>query len=274
MPLLFRRPAPPLDRFVALLWWHEGAPPAHAAERMLPTAAMQLVVQLRGNTLLVGQGPEPTHFTPLSGAVLSGVYATPFVIPTAQQAACAGAVFRPGGAFPFLGGSPAAALQNTHVSLEALWGADAARLQASIAEAATPDAALTRLEQTLVRRIQPALEANPVVAAAVAALHHGGYRWTIAALAHEIGVSQQRLCRLFHEQVGLTPKQTARLQRFQAALRLRATDPAGSWADHALACGFADQSHLVHDFQEFTGLAPQAFRARWGTRANHLPLDE
>ncbi len=31
------------------------------------------------------------------------------------------------------------------------------------------------------------------------------------------------------------------------------------WAQLALDCGYFDQSHLIHDFQDFAGSAPQGF---------------
>lgn len=39
-------PAPPLCDFVELLWYQEGAPPAHRQERLLPQGTVELVVDL------------------------------------------------------------------------------------------------------------------------------------------------------------------------------------------------------------------------------------
>lgn len=274
MTFAVRRPSPPLERYVELLWWYEGAPPAHAAERMLPTAAPQLVVNLSDDVTLVAPGLDPARFERLRGATLGGACVAPFVIPTAQQRACAGVVFRPGGAFPFLGEFPAADLLNAHVSLDVLWGSAADHLVERLVAARSPQAGLAVLEETLGQQMQPALEPHPAVAAALTGIGRGAYRQPIARLAAEIGISQQRLGQLFHDQVGLTPKQLARVWRFHAALRLLGADPTEAWAERALACGFVDQSHLTRDFHAFTGMAPAAYAARWGARTTHLPLDE
>jgi AraC-like DNA-binding protein len=239
---------------------------------MLPTPAMQLVVNLRADETLVGAGAAPNQYQRLRGAVLGGAYNQPFVIPTGQQAACAGVVFRPGGASPFLGGVPASDLRNTHVSLDALWGAGAEQLVEQFALASTPAAGLTVLAQQLEAQRTAVVSGSPLVDAALDALKRGAYRRPVRLLAANLGVSQQRLGQLFRDHVGLTPKELARVWRFQAALQLLQAAPHAGWAERALACGYADQSHLVRDFHAFTGLAPVAFHTRWGHKTNHLPL--
>jgi AraC-like DNA-binding protein len=270
--LVLRAPPPSLAPYVARLWWYEGPIPSHARELMLPTAAPQLVVNLRRDVTLVGRATAPQQYERLRGAVLGGAYDEPFVIPTAQQAACAGVAFHPGGAVTFLGGLPASELRNSHVSLDTLWGDVAAHLAEQLAAAPTPAAGLAVLESVLMRQRRPNSSSHPVVTAALAALKAGAYRRPIWLLAAELGVSQQCLGQLFREQVGLTPKQLARVWRFQTALRLLHTAPMAGWAERALACGYVDQSHLVRDFRAFTGVAPTAFQARWGGQTNHLPL--
>lgn len=272
MKLALCQPPPPLAEYIDLLWWYAGPPPAHSAERMLPTGAMQLVINLGADETLVGHGPEPT-FARLGSAVLGGAYAEPFVIPTAQQTVCVGVVFRPGGASPFLGGLPADDLQNAHVSLDNLWGTTADQLVVRLREAATPTAGFGDLAQTLQGQIRRPPALHPAVAAALYKLRGGGYCGSIAGLASEVGVSQQRLSRLFRDYVGLTPKQLARVWRFHAVLRLLRAGQASGWADRAVACGYFDQSHIIRDFHAFTGCTPAAYLARWGARDNHLPLD-
>lgn len=272
MPLVLRAPPPTLAPYVALLWWYTGPSPAHAQELMLPTTAMQLVVNLRCDATLVGSVNAPSQYERLRGAVLGGTYSQPFVIPTEQQAACAGVVFRPGSAFPFLGGVPAAELQNAHISLDTLWGPEAGRLAEQLRDAPTPTAGLAALQSSLLSQRRPDVAPHPAVTAALDAFQAGAYRRPVRLLAAELGVSQQRLGRLFREQVGMTPKELARVWRFQTALRLLHSAPTARWAERAIACGYVDQSHLVRDFRAFTSLTPAAFVARWGGQTNHLPL--
>ncbi len=74
----------------------------------------------------------------------------------------------------------------------------------------------------------------------------------------------------------------SRIRRLQFALSLVSRDPAFRWAEIAGHCGYADQSHLIHDFEAFVGLTPTEFLqrrdhlAQQGVRVkpNHLPLIE
>ena len=273
MTLIFLPPPPALADSVASLWWYDGAAPPHAFERMLPSATMQLVINLRDDHTVVARGSEPGHFERLRGAVLCGAYDEPFVIPTAQQTCCADAVFRAGGAAPFLSGFPASDLGNAHVSLDDLWGAAAERLTEQLHQPTTPQAGLAVLAQAMQEQRRAAVQLHPALEAALVLLYSGAYRAPIAHLASKLGLSQQRLGQLFRDHVGLSPKRVARLWRFEAVLRTLRTEPTSGWAERAVENGYADQAHLVRDFRAFTGLAPAAYEARWGSQQNHLPLD-
>jgi AraC-like DNA-binding protein len=84
----------------------------------------------------------------------------------------------------------------------------------------------------------------------------------IAALARELGWSERRLERGFTEHVGVAPKLFARIARFEALMARVNSGAHRSWAEAALALGYADQSHLVRDVRQFSGLAPTAAEAQ------------
>lgn len=84
---------------------------------------------------------------------------------------------------------------------------------------------------------------------------------SVAALAKEAGVSTRYLRRVFVEVHGISPKQFSRFVRFQRAMELIAREDDAAQAQAlALSCGYSDQSHLVHEFDELAGVAPGKLR--------------
>lgn len=82
---------------------------------------------------------------------------------------------------------------------------------------------------------------------------------TLAALAE---LSPKHFARAFRQSTGLPPHQWVVLRRVERAQALLATGSAT--AEIALACGFADQSHLTTTFRKVVGTTPARWRA--GTR--------
>jgi AraC-like DNA-binding protein len=84
----------------------------------------------------------------------------------------------------------------------------------------------------------------------------------VGALAEEIGWSRRHFATRFRQQVGLGPKSTARVLRFRRAVELlRRRSPGTTITDVAAACGYADHSHLTHEFQDLAGCTPSALLA-------------
>ncbi len=139
-PMIYRTyiPRPPLSNFVDFFWLCEGYDPPHAKERVIPTGTMELIVNLRDDTLTVYERKDHHRFRSFGGCLISGAHSEFVVIDTASQASTMGVHFKPGGASPFLG-LPASELRDGHVSLDALWGAKAAEVRDRLVEAETPE---------------------------------------------------------------------------------------------------------------------------------------
>lgn len=264
-------PQPPLSDFVELFWLYEGYDPPHARERCLPTGTVELVINLRDETLRVYDRRDHDRFRSFGGALVCGAHSGFFVIDAARQETIMGVHFKPGGAFPFLG-LPAGELRDTHVSLETLWGAKAGELRERLLEAETPEARFHALEQTLLARATRPLARHPAVAFALGEFQNAPHTPTVSEVTGRIGLSQRRFIQLFRDEVGLTPKLFCRVRRFQEILRLVEDEQRVEWAEVALGCGYFDQAHFIHDFQAFSGLTPTAYLARRGDHHNHVPL--
>ncbi|MGK3994798.1 helix-turn-helix domain-containing protein [Sorangium sp. So ce1024] len=180
-------------------------------------------------------------------------------------------VFRPGGAYPFFG-VPMDELADRVVPARDLWGrrADALLEQlVAVGAGVTPDRARARLdamERALEGRLlgpdmfEPASAA--VARAAVRKLALGGV--SVEETASALHVSPRNLRRAFAATVGVSPKQYARITRFQRVLS-NVQVARGSWSEVALASGYCDQPHLVREFRELAGLSPVAFMKRRST---------
>lgn len=97
-----------------------------------------------------------------------------------------------------------------------------------------------------------------------------GQRIALDELAKVAGVSASHLNRVFKASTGETPHQYVLRQRVERARdALLHTDD--SIADIALACGFADQSHLTRSLRRALGLTPRALRVE---RTAHHPQQD
>lgn len=167
-----------------------------------------------------------------------------------------GAYFRAGHASAFTS-VPGRVLADRIVALEELWGREARSLPAQLRDAGLP-ARLDLLEAALLERrggergTTTTLDLSGLAEWVVA--ERG--LLTVERLAHEAGVSRQQLTRAFHERVGVSPKRYCRIARFQAALGFARAGASADWARVAIQSGYADQSHLIAEFRELSGLTP------------------
>jgi AraC-like DNA-binding protein len=253
---VFIAPTPPLAEFIERFWYSSDAP-SHQKVRVVPNGTMELVFNLDEDELGFHDIKQPGRCERFSGAVFSGAHARPLFVDTREHVM--GAHFKPGGAFRFLG-VPASELADTHVDLEALWGRATHVLREQLCAAANPARCFRVLEKALVARLENTLEEHRAVRAALDIFGRDAGGARTRDLAAHLGLSQRHFIKLFSNQVGVTPKLFARVQRFQRAADLTRSSSTPDWADIAAACGYFDQSHLIHDFQSLSGLTPTEFQ--------------
>ncbi len=178
------------------------------------------------------------------GAVTRARYA-----PTAERAAMIGVYLRPRGIAGLLG-LPGSHLTDRVISLDQIWRGF---------EHDPECASLDSIEAILLRRLsdKPPRRADVVADVATYVRRCGGLI-SVAAMSELSGFSRQHLTRLFREHVGIGPKLYARLTRFRAALAVAGRPRREiSWSRISARLGYADQSHLIADFREFTSFTPE-----------------
>jgi AraC-like DNA-binding protein len=161
--------------------------------------------------------------------------------------------FRPGTAKTFLGIS-AAELTDASVPLEDLWPRRARQLTRQMDDASSIQAAMQILFDNLptpnaqVTPTQRAIEALTIA--------NGNADLDVAARQANLSVRQFR--RRCLEESGLTPKRLCRVLRFRHVCCLARQTNHRNWSAIAMEAEYFDQSHLIRDFQEFTGYTPMA----------------
>ncbi|WP_422755423.1 helix-turn-helix domain-containing protein [Micromonospora sp. WMMD708] len=173
-------------------------------------------------------------------------------------------------------GVPLGELANRAVAVDGLPDPWLDRLRVRLAGAPDWPHRFALLDAALDARLADADPVDPHLGRAWELLAGSAGHLGIGALAGELGWSRRHLAARFRRELGLGPKTTARLLRFQRAYAMlgrqdavsappdpagpadRRTGPADGWAELAARWGYYDQSHLIREFREFTGMTPAA----------------
>ena len=153
-------------------------------------------------------------------------------------------------------GFPLEHITGRMIEIEDIWGADARRLIASLADAPDWQARFTLLDRELAARMARQPEADPVAAMALTRLTESGGSIPIRQLVEASGWSSRHFIARVRHEFGLSPKTLARVLRFDRAIEALRSPGQVRLADVAAACGYADQSHFTRDFREFAGCTP------------------
>jgi AraC-like DNA-binding protein len=268
------KPGPPLDRFVEVIWVMQAPAAPHSKERLLPDGSVELVFDLGSSGRFpIFTNDALSHRELFRDSVVCGPHSQPFGIDTSTGTNVAGVHFKPGGAYPFLK-LPFGELHNQHVGLDTFWGhATATRVREQLLEAPTPRAKAQILERQFLVIATGQPERHPAVALALNRFHATPEAQKVSAVTDEIGISKRHFIDIFRNEVGLTPKLFCRVRRFQQALRQITSGTRIDWPNVALASGYFDQAHFIHDFRAFSNINPSAYLSDYQGHVNHVPVN-
>ena len=248
---------PPLDRFVTLAvgYRYAGGPPGvHVG---LPSGSLTLVVPFEEPLVLSGgDRPVPTRFD----GVLAGLATTPTLVHHEGRQHGLQLGLTPAGA-RWLFGMPAAELAERSVELEDVVGRVGRSLRDELeGYASWPDrfAAVDSVLRRLLDRHGRGRSPAPEVTEAWRLIRHDAAS-SIAEVADVVGWSRRHFEDRFRVEFGLTPKQAARVTRFERSVAA-ARDPRRRLSDVAADCGYADQAHLAREWRDFAGMPPSRWR--------------
>lgn len=153
-------------------------------------------------------------------------------------------------------GRPLADLRNQAVTLEDVFGPGVRSYIARIEDAADWPTRFAVVDAFLTSRLAVDSTVPMGVRAAWRLLAAVDRRRSVREVAAAVGWSHKHLIARFQEEIGLTPKQLARILRFGRVVNALKSGRGPSLAEIALAAGYYDQSHLNRDSREFAGATP------------------
>lgn len=264
-------PKAPLSGFVDYFWYFEGYAPPHSKELSLPDGSIELVINLHDDKIKLFDREYKDPLRTYGSSVICGPHSEYFIIDTSAETTVLGIHFKPGGISPFLK-MPVNELHNTHVSLDALWGASAYDLREMLLQSQTVVDKFRILEANLIKLASRPLIRHPAVSFALNEFMRLPHTRPLSDVIDQIGLSKRRFIQIFKEEVGLTPKLFCRLRRFQEVLNRLDRTKCVNWLDVAIACGYYDQMHFIKDFQAFSSLNPTDYFSAQGRHHNHVAV--
>ena len=255
--------ARPVDRLGPMVAWYSGyrqigVPPA--LHRGLPSPYLTLIFTL-DEPLFLARHVDPRRAPGDYRALLGGLHTSPALVRHDGRQSGIQVAVEPLAARSLFG-MPAGELAGLDDEAAAILGdARVARIHDRIHAAGNWSDRFAALDAALSALTDAEDVIPPEVRYAWNRLHDTGGRIPVGRLAAETGWSARHLLTQLRRETGLTPKEAARVIRFDRARRRFAREPARSLALLAAEQGYYDQAHLDREFSALAGVSPSAWLA-------------
>jgi len=250
---LRRSPHPALRAYVDPYIGYRHRAPVPGRHRGMPSDRLTVVIAFDEPIDLAWHGHEETRGR--YWGLASGLHSVPVDIRHDGRQHGLQLGLTPLGCRALLG-VPAAALARTLVSLDDLLHLPAYDELVT----ATWEERFAVLDRALLAAAaahSPARLPHPELARAWSLVERTGGTARVADLASAVGWSRRRLGGRFRAEFGLTPKEAARVTRFdRSRQRVAAGQPL---AEVAAVSGYADQPHLNREWREISGYSPREY---------------
>ncbi|MEU6755402.1 AraC family transcriptional regulator [Streptomyces sp. NPDC046685] len=233
-------------------YWEAAVSPYRV--RLVPTGRAVVVISLREPFAQVRRLGDTSLVSQVTGSLIAGLEDGPRVCHHAGGQEAIRLELTPLGGFRLFA-VPMSELTNSVVELCDVLGPGAGFLVEQLAATSDWGARFDLLDIALSARFERGPRPAPEVSHAWRLLSRAGGAMPVGRIAAEVGWSQGYLIRRFTEQIGLTPKSSARVLRFHRAVRLLTREGA-NLSDVTAACGFYDQAHLNREFRALAGTTP------------------
>ena len=235
-------PRPELKPWIAAHWHFRVEPDVPARDHWIPlNGGVMLAIPAGHEPMLTGPRTEPQKTRVRGGDRVWG------------------SIFWPGAA-PSLLGVDVKALRSGQIPARFVLGDDVTEmLKERFTLMESEEDAAELLDAVLLDRLPPSRPLDEKIMLAVFRLLQSGGEVAVSEVAAAIGLSPRQMRRRFRREVGLSPKQLARIQRLRSSAVEAVFAQDEPWVTIAANRGYSDQAHLIREFRGLLGVTPSGF---------------
>ncbi|MBO9204551.1 MULTISPECIES: helix-turn-helix domain-containing protein [Niastella] len=146
-------------------------------------------------------------------------------------------------------------------------------LQEKLLAAASIEEQINLISASLLKAAeQHSQKQDALTSFAISAITRGKGAVSFAELQKHLQLSERTLERRFKQSIGISAKLFSRICRFQESLTQLRRNNYDKLSDIAYENGYADQSHFIRSFKEFTGVSPFDYKKELKEVAENFPV--
>ncbi len=262
-----------LSPYIESVFHFKNFIPDHSIERVVPTGHIFIIFELDGFTRNTFDNETLKPNATYQNAWISGAHKNYISISAHENSEMFVVQFKPYGAHPFF-----------HVSLEKiteqvihgqeLLGNELILLREELLAQTSSADKFKKAEDWLLERFQKDKTPPQALIEFYEELQQAPAA-NYPLIVENYPNSQKHLIDQFKKYVGLKPKVSQRILRFNEILQKVHKKEMMSWAQIAYQCGYTDQSYFIKEFKQFSGFNPEEFIEQGfeGDAPNFFPLD-
>ena len=155
---------------------------------------------------------------------------------------------------------PLRELANKETAIEMLFGKSISKkLEQDIVQATDVQQRIEIIELFLLNKLSEQVTVDNIVKTTIDTLLSTKGKTSISGILKEDLSKRRQLERMFVRQIGVSPKQLAKVIRFQSAIKMLLNEEGENLTNIAYESDYYDQAHFIKDFKEYTGLSPKEF---------------
>ena len=150
-------------------------------------------------------------------------------------------------------------LTDKPIDLKLLSSTKTADLQEQLLNAASTDKMISLLDNYIFRLAEKIKIDIQLIKYATQQIAITPHKEIIATVQHKLCVTERTFQRMFEKNIGISPNQYRRIAQFNSAFQQLSRRRFTNMSDIVFGNGYADQSHYIRAFKEFTNITPKEF---------------